>query len=66
MRSTVEISVVCVSVCLSVDIDVRTFGRKKICRFNPIRTLILHIAGENLAASMRITRGSRYKDKSSR
>ena len=44
----------------------RAFGRKINSRFNPIRALILHLAQEHLAASMRITRGSHYKDKSSR
>ena len=41
--------------------------RKKIsASIRYIWALILHLAGENLAASMRITRGSHYKDKSSR
>ena len=61
MRLTAEISVVCLSVCLS------TYVRpEKIAASIRIRALILHLAGENLAASMRITRGSHYKDKSSR
>ena len=52
MRLTAEISVVCLSVCR------RTFGRKKLAASIRIRALILHLAGDNLIDSMRITCGS--------
>ena len=67
MRLTVEMSVVCLSVCLSVCpatyVQLKTFAASI-----RIRALILHLAGDNLAALMSITRGSHYiyKDKSSR
>ena len=46
----------CLSVCLS------TYVRKKFAASIRIRALILHLAGDNLAASMRITRGIHYRD----
>ena len=44
------------------------FGRKKFAASICIRAFILHLAGDNLAASMRITctRGIHYKDKKRR
>ena len=55
MRLTVEICVV--RLCR------RTFGRKTFAASIRIRAFILHLAGDSLAASMRITRGIHYKDK---
>ena len=47
-------NIYCLSICR------RTFGRKKFAASIRIRALILHLAGDNLAASMRIIRGSHY------
>ena len=54
MRLTAEMSVVCLSV------DVRSAEKKLLLHSARIRALIWHLAGGNLAASMRITRGSHY------
>ena len=47
-------AVLCLSVCR------HTFGRKTFAVSIRIRALILHVSGDNLAASMRITRGILY------
>ena len=60
VRLAAEISVVCLSVCLLPYVVVRP---KKIAASIGIRALILHLAGDNLAASMRITCGIHYKHK---